>query len=34
MGNFGRITSVKELPSAAEIKAYVKKAIELIDQKR
>jgi len=31
MGNFGRITSVKELPSASQIKAYVRKAIELIE---
>jgi hypothetical protein len=32
MGNFGRITSVKDLPSAAKLKAYVKKAVLLIDQ--
>jgi hypothetical protein len=30
MGNFGRITSVKDLPSAAKIEAYVKKAVSLI----
>jgi hypothetical protein len=34
MGNFGRITSVKDLPTAAEIEAYVKKAVLLIDQKK
>ena len=34
MGNFGRITSVKDLPSAAEIGAYVKKAVLLIDHKK
>ena len=34
MGNFGRITSVKDLPSAAKIKAYVKKAMKLIDQEQ
>jgi hypothetical protein len=34
MGNFGRITSLKDLPSAAEIKAYVKKAVLLIEQKK
>jgi hypothetical protein len=32
MGNFGRVTSVKDLPSAARIKAYVRKGIRLIDQ--
>jgi hypothetical protein len=34
MGNFGRITSLKELPSAARIKGYVRKAMKLIDQVR
>jgi hypothetical protein len=34
MGNFGRITSLKDLPSAAKIKAHVKKAMKLIDQER
>jgi hypothetical protein len=29
MGNFGRITSVTDLPSARELKAYVRKAIEV-----
>lgn len=31
MGQFGRITSLKELPSAATIKGYVKKAMNRID---
>jgi len=30
MGNFGRITGVKDLPSAAQLEAYVKKAALLI----
>ena len=30
MGNFGRITSVADLPSAAAIKTYVRKAVALI----
>lgn len=30
MGNFGRITSVKDLPSATAIKGYVRKAVALI----
>jgi hypothetical protein len=34
MGNFGRITSAKDLPSAARIKAYVKKEMKLIDKAR
>jgi hypothetical protein len=34
MGSFGRITSMKDLPSSARIKAYVRKAIRLIDEKR
>jgi hypothetical protein len=34
MGNFGRITSLKDLPSAAQIKAYVKQAIARIDRSR
>lgn len=34
MGNFGRITSLKDLPSAAKIKAYVRKAMKRIDQAR
>jgi hypothetical protein len=34
MGNFGRITSLEDLPSAAKIGAYVKKATRLIDQAR
>lgn len=34
MGNFGRITRLKDLPSAAKIKAYVRKAILLIDRKK
>ncbi len=29
MGNFGRITSLKDLPSDAAIKKYVKKAMKL-----
>jgi len=32
MGNFGRITSVQDLPSEAKIKGYVEKAIKNIDQ--
>lgn len=32
MGNFGRITSLKDLPSAVTIKGYVKKAIKRIEQ--
>ena len=31
MGHFGRITAVKEIPSAARLKGYVKKALLLID---
>jgi hypothetical protein len=34
MGNFGRITSVEDLPPAAKIKAYVKKATKRIDRER
>jgi hypothetical protein len=34
MGSFGRITSVKDLPSAARIKGYVRKAMKLIDEGR
>jgi hypothetical protein len=34
MGSFGRITSVKDLPSAAKIKGYVKKSMKLIDQQQ
>jgi hypothetical protein len=34
MGNFGRITSAKDLPSAARVKAYVKKTMKLIDKAR
>jgi hypothetical protein len=33
MGSFGRITSVKDLPSAGKIKGYVKKSMKLIDQR-
>ncbi len=32
MGNFGRVTSVKDLPPAATIKRFVKKAMTLADQ--
>lgn len=32
MGNFGRITSMDDLPSPARITAYVKKAVNLIDE--
>ncbi len=32
MGNLGRITSLKDLPSAATIKGYVKKAMKRIEQ--
>lgn len=31
MGNFGRITSLDDLPSATKLKSYVKKATKLID---
>ena len=34
MGNFGRITSLKDLPSSATIKGYVRKAMKLIDPLR
>jgi len=34
MGHFGRITSAKELPSAAKLKGYVKKAMKLIEGQR
>jgi hypothetical protein len=34
MGSFGRITSVKDLPSDAKIKGYVRKGVKLIDQQR
>jgi hypothetical protein len=33
MGNFGRITSLKDAPSAAKVKVYVRKAIKLIESK-
>ena len=32
MGSFGRIKSLKDLPSAAKLKAYVRKATKRIDQ--
>ena len=32
MGHFGRISIAKELPSAAKLKGYVKKAMKLIDK--
>jgi hypothetical protein len=32
MGQFGRITSLEETPSAAKIKGYVKKAVRRIDE--
>jgi hypothetical protein len=34
MGNFGRIASLKDLPPPATIKAYVRKAMKLIDEGR
>lgn len=34
MGSFGRITSVKDLPSDAIIKAYVRKAIKLTEKRQ
>lgn len=34
MGNFGRITGLDDLPSAAKLKAYVKKAIERIEKEQ
>jgi len=33
MGSFGRITSVKGLPSGTRIRTYVKKSIGLIEQR-
>jgi hypothetical protein len=33
MGHFGRITSARELPSTPKLKAYVKKAMRLIDER-
>jgi hypothetical protein len=33
MGQFGRITSLKEVPSTTAISGYVKKAIKRIDEK-
>lgn len=33
MGNFGRITRLDELPSDAALRAYVKKAMALVDGK-
>jgi hypothetical protein len=34
MGNFGRITTVQDLPPATEIKGYVRKAVEQIENGR
>lgn len=34
MGNFGRITTVSELPSAAKVRTCIVKATKLIDQKQ
>lgn len=34
MGNFGRITSLDELPSEAKIQGYVRKGVKLIDAGR
>jgi len=34
MGHFGRITSVKDLPSPSAIRGYVRKAVKLIKQER
>lgn len=34
MGNFGRITTVADLPSATAIKAYVRKSVALIEPGR
>jgi hypothetical protein len=34
MGNFGRITSVTDLPSATEIERHVRKAVEIIEKGR
>lgn len=33
MGDFGRITSVNDLPSTAAIEGYVRKAMRLIDER-
>ena len=32
MGDFGRITNAKELPSAAKLKGYVRKGMKRIDE--
>jgi hypothetical protein len=32
MGNFGRLTSLEDLPSATELKGYVRKAMRRIDE--
>ena len=32
MGNFGRITGVRDLPSAAKLKGYVRKGMKRIDE--
>lgn len=34
MGHFGRITSVKDLPSPSALKSYVRKAVKLSEQGR
>src|SRR5262245_1210141 len=34
MGNFGRITSLKDLPSAATLKGYVRKGMKRIEQEQ
>ena len=34
MGHFGRIKSLADLPSATELKSYVQKAVETIEQGR
>jgi hypothetical protein len=34
MGSFGRITSMEDLPTAAQIKGYVRKGVALIDRAR
>lgn len=34
MGNFGRITTMADLPSEPEIQSYVRKAVALIERQR
>ena len=34
MGSFGRITNLKELPSPAKLRAYVRKGMKFIEEKK